>query len=240
MKHSPSPEIMDVRLFLTVEHACSYLPNRTARNLVADPMVVDNRLYTYLATLGFRRSGGYVYRPHCPGCDACQSLRIPVAQFQPNRSQRRIWHRNSGLSVHVRPPRFNPQHYRLFERYVKVRHPKGGMDDVTPDSYLSFIVSNWSDTVLYEFRLNKHLLAVAVTDRLENALSAVYTFFDPEESRRSLGSYAILWQIAEAERQGLDWVYLGYWIEACMKMVYKANFRPHQLFTAGRWLSIPP
>lgn len=238
MRPSSSPQIMDLRLFLTVEHGCSYLPDRAARNLVADPLIVDNRLYTYLATLGFRRSGGYIYRPHCPGCDACQSLRIPVTQFEPNRSQRRIRSRNDDLRVHARPPRFNPEHYRLFERYVKTRHPKGGMDDVTPDSYLSFIVSNWSETVLYEFRLDGRLMAVAVTDKLDNALSAVYTFFDPEEFRRSLGTYAILWQILEAERQGLEWVYLGYWIEACIKMAYKANFRPHQVFRAGRWLSI--
>lgn len=236
MSSAERVRLRDLRLFVTVEHPCSYLPGRVARNLVADPGAMDNRLFRRLAELGFRRSGGYVYRPHCAGCDACRSLRVPVARFRPDRSQRRIRARNRDLVVTRRAARFDAEHYRLFERYLKTRHHGGGMDDASPEGYLSFVAGGWSDTVLYEFRREGKLLAVAVTDRLENALSAVYTFFDPDQSRRSLGTYAILWQIGEARKLGLEWVYLGYWVPGCRKMAYKANFRPHEVFAGGRWV----
>ncbi len=224
-----------LRLYLTVEHPCGYLDGRAARNVVADPRVMDNGLYAQLARLGFRRSGEHVYRPHCLGCGECLSLRIPAGRFRPNRTQVRTARANADLRVSCRQPGFSQEHYRLFERYLKHRHPNGGMDNPTPESYLSFITARWSDTRLYEFRQEKALLGVAVVDHLEDGLSAVYTFFDPQAGRRSLGTYAILWQIGEAARLGLDWVYLGYWIRHCQKMAYKAGFRPHEVFIDGRW-----
>jgi arginine-tRNA-protein transferase len=225
-----------LQLFLTSEYSCSYLPARLARNLVADPLAIDNRIYTQLAELGFRRSGGHVYRPRCHGCQACLSLRIPVNCFRPNRSQRRTWKKNQTLQSHWLPVRFEADHYHLFERYVKWRHRDGGMDDTSAESYLSFVQAPWSQTFLCELRLESRLLAVAVTDRLDNGLSAVYTFFDPDELPRGLGTYAILWQITEAKRLGLSWLYLGYWLENCAKMSYKNNFFPHELFIDGRWV----
>lgn len=230
--------LRSLRLLLSAEHNCSYLPGRPARHLVADPLVVDNQVYSQLATLGFRRSGDHVYRPHCRGCKACLSLRIPVRDFQPNRSQRRTWNRNRDLQVRCLKPVFDFEHYQLFSRYLQARHPGGGMDDSSPESYLSFITAGWSDTLLYEFRRGDRLLAVAIVDRLDNGLSAVYTFFDPTETARGLGTYAILWQLADARRQELEWVYLGYWVQECHKMAYKANFRPHQVFVGGGWIEV--
>jgi arginyl-tRNA--protein-N-Asp/Glu arginylyltransferase len=227
-----------LRFFLTSSYPCSYLPAHFARNLVVDPEAIDNSLYSFLATLGFRRSGNYIYRPHCSSCSECLSLRIPVAAFRRSRTQQRTWDRNRDLAVNCEPPGFEFEHYKLFKRYLQIRHAEGGMEDTTPEGYLSFITSSWSDTVLHEFRLGSRLLAVAVTDHLEDGLSAVYTYFDPEESARSLGTYAILWQIEEAKRRGLQCVYLGYWVKDCGKMAYKANFQPHQIFTFGKW--IPP
>lgn len=130
---------------------------------------------------------------------------------------------------------FKDEHFDLFARYLGVRHAGGGMDPASPDNYWSFIASRWSPTWLCEFRRDRELLAVAVMDRLENGLSAVYTFFDPLEETRGLGTFAILWQIAEARRLELKWVYLGYWIQQCGKMVYKARFKPHEIFVAERW-----
>lgn len=228
-----------LRLYLTVEHACGYLEGRAARNLVADPRVIDNDLYAQLARLGFRRSGEHVYRPHCLGCSECLSLRIPVARFRPNRTQVRTARTNADLRVNCRRPVFSQEHFQLFGRYLRHRHPNGGMDNPTPESYLSFIAARWSDTRLYEFRQGQALLGVAVVDHLEDGLSAVYTFFDPQTERRSLGTYAILWQIGEAARLGLDWVYLGYWIRHCQKMAYKAGFRPHEIFIDGQWQPVP-
>ena len=233
------PTLDNLRLFLTVDHPCGYLPERMARNLVADPEVVDQATYNKLAHLGFRRSGEHIYRPHCPGCDACQSLRVPVREFQPNRNQRRNWQRNSDLRVEIRDPGFRREHFELFQHYLKSRHPDGGMDNATPDSYLDFITAQWSDTLLMEFRDGARLLAVAVVDRLADGLSAVYTFFDPGAYRRSLGTYAIIQQITEARRLGLTWVYLGYWIAECDKMRYKATFRPYEVFRNGRWCRPP-
>lgn len=230
--------LRSLRLLLSAEHNCSYLPGRPARHLVADPLVVNNQVYSQLATLGFRRSGDHVYRPHCRGCKACLSLRIPVRAFRPNRSQRRTWNRNRDLQVRCLKPVFDFEHYQLFSRYLQARHPGGGMDDSSPESYLSFITAGWSDTLLYEFRRGGRLLAVAIVDRLDNGLSAVYTFFDPTETARGLGTYAILWQLADARRQELEWVYLGYWVQECHKMAYKANFRPHQVFVGGGWIEV--
>lgn len=230
--------LRSLRLLLSAEHNCSYLPGRPARHLVADPLVVNNQVYSQLATLGFRRSGDHVYRPHCRGCKACLSLRIPVRAFRSNRSQRRTWNRNRDLQVRCLKPVFDFEHYQLFSRYLQARHPGGGMDDSSPESYLSFITAGWSDTLLYEFRRGGRLLAVAIVDRLDNGLSAVYTFFDPTETARGLGTYAILWQLADARRQELEWVYLGYWVQECHKMAYKANFRPHQVFVGGGWIEV--
>ncbi len=222
-------------MFLTTYYPCSYLPGRQARNLVADPTVTDNRLYTRLSELGFRRSVDHVYRPHCRCCTACRSLRIPVDRFQPNRSQRRIWNRNQDLQVQVIDAEFKEEHFQLFARYLGARHIGGGMDPANSESYWSFITSRWSPTGLGEFRDHRKLMAVAVMDRLDNGLSAVYTFFDPLEATRGLGTFAILWQIAEARRLELKWVYLGYWIEQCAKMAYKTRFKPHEIFVAERW-----
>lgn len=232
---NPRDSLYDLRMFLTTEYPCSYLPGRGARNLVADPAATDARLYSRLAELGFRRSGDHVYRPHCRGCVACRSLRIPAERFEPNRAQRRIWARNQDLRTQVTDAVFQDEHFELFARYIAVRHAGGGMDPTSPDHYWSFVASRWCPTWLCEFRHDQELLAVAVVDRLNNGLSAVYTFFDPLQAARGLGTYAILWQIAEAQRRGLQWVYLGYWVERCSKMVYKSQFKPHEVFITERW-----
>lgn len=232
---NPRDSLYDLRMFLTTDYPCSYLPDRQARNLVADPAETDGRLYTRLAELGFRRSGDHVYRPHCRGCMACRSLRIPVERFQPDRSQRRILKRNQDLRAQVINAEFKQEHFDLFGRYLRVRHTGGGMDPANPENYWSFITSRWSPTGLAEFRRDRELLAVAVIDHLENGLSAVYTFFDPAEKTRGLGTFAILWQIAESRRLGLRWLYLGYWVEQCAKMAYKTHFKPHEIFVAERW-----
>lgn len=236
---NPRNSLYDLQMFLTTDYPCSYLPNQQARNLVADPVATDERLYTRLAELGFRRSGDYIYRPHCRGCMACRSLRIPVDRFQPNRSQRRIWKQNHDLAIQVIDAEYKQEHFALFSRYLKSRHAGGGMNPDNAESYWAFIASRWNSTGLAEFRHDQNLLAVAVMDRLDNGLSAVYTFFDPAEKTRGLGTFAILWQVAETRRLGLQWLYLGYWVERCAKMSYKKRFQPHEIFIAERWEWMP-
>lgn len=222
--------------YATPDHACSYLPGRSARTLFADPAVrLDTRIYSRLTLYGFRRSGRHIYRPSCDTCEACVPVRIPVAEFVPNRSQRRAWARNQDLSPAACTAGYRQEHFDLYRRYVASRHPGGGMDNADPMQYLDFLTSNWSETWFQEFRLGNRLAAVAVTDRLEHGLSAVYTFFDPELRSRSLGTYAILWQIEECKRQQLECLYLGYWIGESPKMAYKASFWPLEAFHQGAW-----
>ncbi len=236
---APHPELASLRLFLTGPHPCSYLPGRLARNLVADPEAVDDALYSALARQGFRRSGEHVYRPRCPACRACQSLRIPVARFAPDRAQRRTWARNADLTVSRLEPLLREDHFALFQRYLAARHLDGGMDDATPESYLGFIRSSWGRTFLAEFRLERRLVAVAVVDVLGDGLSAVYTYYEPGLEARGLGTHAILWQIEEARARGLAHVYLGYWIAEAAKMRYKTRFRPCEVFRDGEWREPP-
>jgi leucyl-tRNA---protein transferase len=222
-------------------HPCSYLPGRRARTLFGDPAArLDARLYSLLADYGYRRSGDYLYRPACQTCDACIPVRIPVQDFEPRRADRRVWRRNADLQVQRVPAGYSEEHFALYCRYVHTRHRDGGMDHPDPEQYVTFLTCVWMDPYVYEFRLAGRLLAAAVVDPLDQGLSAVYTYFDPDVTGRSLGTYAILWQIREAQRLALPWVYLGYWIKDCGKMAYKGRFRPLEVYREGRWLRIGP
>ena len=226
-------------LYITGRHPCSYLPGLAARTLFADPTAtMDGPLYESLLAQGFRRSGTHVYRPACEFCTRCVSVRVPVDAFAPNRSQRRNALRNgSDVTLIERPAVFDPEHSALYETYVRSRHPEGSMaDEASPDSYRDFLIIPWGgETLLMELRLNGRLVGAAVTDRLPGALSAVYTYFDPEFAERAPGTFAVLSQIALARRLGLKYLYLGYWVEECRKMSYKDAYRPLQGWINGRW-----
>lgn len=225
-----------ITLYMSPSHPCAYLPEREAITQFIDPaQAINSRLYSQLVDAGFRRSGEYVYRPRCNSCRACQPVRIPVDAFQPSRSQRRSWQRNQDLEVTLIPADFLEEHFALYRRYISARHPGGGMDVADPDRYREFLLSSWSNTWCYEFRLGARLLAVAVIDRLSRGLSAVYTFYDPDYAERSLGVFAVLWEIAETQRLGLLWLYLGYWIQECPKMSYKNRYRPLEIYRDGQW-----
>ncbi|MFO1352167.1 MAG: arginyltransferase [Gammaproteobacteria bacterium] len=224
-----------IGLFLSQDSACSYLPQRQARNLLVTPSDASQECYSHLIALGFRRSGAYIYRPHCLDCAACIPLRIPISAFQPNRAQRRCQRANADVRLSIHAATFSAEHYQLYQRYLDIRHPHGGMDNEGSAGYRALLHSPWQDTRLWEFRADGRLLGVSIVDHFDNSLSAVYTFFDPDEERRGLGTYAILRQIAEARRQALSWLYLGYWIAENKKMAYKHHLRPYQLFRAGHW-----
>ena len=223
-------------LFLSTTHACSYLPNQTASTLFIDPRFpVTPDLLGDFNRRGFRRSGELIYRPHCEGCQACVPVRIPVEAFVPSRAQRRTQGRNEDIVVSAHPAHFNPEHFTLFVRYQDARHAGGAMADPDPSSYLRFLVSRHSATTFHELRIDGTLAGVAVVDALPDGLSAVYTFYDPSLTQRGLGTYAILWQIAEARRRGLPFLYLGYWIKDSEKMAYKARFQPLEAYRNGCW-----
>lgn len=223
-------------LFISPPQACPYLPARESVNIFVHPDRLTNRVYSYLIARGFRRSGTYVYRPACDQCTACISVRIPVAGFRPARRDRRCWRANEDLALVDRPAEFDAEHFDLYRRYLAARHPGGGMDNPDPAEYMQFLTAPWSETRFYEYRLGERLLAVAVTDHVDDGLSSVYTFFDPDQVRRGLGNYSILRQIDLARRLGRDWLYLGYWIADCAKMRYKGRYRPLQQYREGRWV----
>lgn len=228
-------------LFLSLPHPCSYLPEKMATSLFLDPrQKLGTEAYAGFMRLGFRRSGDFIYRPHCGACQACVPVRIPVVHFKPSRSQRRIWRRNRDLEVRAHPAVFSSEHFSLYARYQASRHPGGGMDDPNPEKFLNFLVASQIDTVFHEFRLAGRLLAVAVVDFLSDSLSAVYTFYDPEERARGLGVHAVLWQVEEARRRQLPYVYLGYWIRESPKMAYKANYAPLEAYRDNRWSAFNP
>lgn len=229
-----------VRLFVTPEHPCSYLEGRQATTAFVDPATdVRGNLYTRLSQNGFRRSGRHVYRPSCHGCRACIPVRVPVDAFRWTRRFRKTWRRNADLTVSLAPPERTEEIYGLYARYVDGRHGDGDMAPASRAQFDGFLSAAWSPTTFVTFRTpTGALAAVAVVDRMGDGLSAIYTFFDTDEARRSLGTQAILWQIEHARALQLPYVYLGYWIRESPKMRYKIDFLPAELFVEGRWVRV--
>jgi arginine-tRNA-protein transferase len=226
-------------LYMSQMHECSYLPGRDARNLFLDPMAkVNDELYQQLIDRGFRRSGCYLYQPACPSCSSCVSLRIPVEAYKPSRSQRRNWKRNCNrFQVDILSSDYSEEHYQLYKRYLLQRHPDGAMACNSPGQYTQFLTCDWANTEFVEFRDCGQLAAVAVSDLLPNGSSSVYTFYDPQLSQDGLGVFALMWQIYHTKDIGLEWVYPGFWIEACNKMNYKSRFRPFEYWTGQQWVN---
>ena len=231
---------LPLRLLLGAEQPCGYLPNRLSRSaFVAPHSQLNGGLYGALIAHGFRRSGDYAYRPACQTCCACVPVRVPVSQFTPNRSQRRCISRNADLRVEVLHG-MSTEHFTLYRKYLLARHPFGGMDADDEKSFHEFLGSRWGVTEFWCFYRKDELCMVAVVDRVADGLSAVYTFFDPEHSDRGLGTYAVITQIAAALREGLEYLYLGYWVSGSPTMEYKRNFNPLERFDGHFWRPFPP
>ena len=226
--------------YATPEHDCSYLPDRLATTLFVDPKArIDPALYSRLTHLGFRRSGSHYYRPRCNNCQACVSVRIPVQHFRPSRRQKRCQRRNDDLQQRFLPVTFRDEHFELYSRYIGSRHGDGDMYPPTREQYENFLLDARAESELIEYRDPAGVLvAVSVTDRVSDGLSAIYTFFDPEAAARSPGNFAILAQIQRTLDLGLSYLYLGYWIRDCRKMSYKMQFRPIEVLVRNHWVSI--
>ena len=228
--------------YATPPHECNYLPGMDAITLFADPRFPkDTRLYSALADCGFRRSGEHLYIPHCDNCNSCVPVRIPVHEFHLSRNQKRNLKQNQDLTFTSLPAEFKQEHFVLFEKYLSQRHVGGGMDNPTHDSYMHFLTASWADTEFFEIRINdsNQLVGVAIADIMDNAISAVYTYFDPVFSNRSPGRFAVLAQIEEARKRNLNWLYLGYWIEDCRKMSYKTEYQPMEYYRNNDWFRDP-
>jgi arginyl-tRNA--protein-N-Asp/Glu arginylyltransferase len=236
---------MGMKFGITTPFTCSYLPEQDERLLVfmSETQPTLNE-YDFLIGAGFRRSGTQVYRPHCGSCNACESIRLPVDLFTASKSQKRIIKRNQDLTIRISHDN-KPEYYPLYESYINQRHADGSMYPASLEQYQGFVLSPWNNALFIELYAtdehatdvheNEELIGVAVTDNLVSSLSALYTFFKPEEQHRSIGTFAILQQIELAKSLNKPFLYLGYQIDTCQKMSYKQNFLPHERFFDDKW-----
>jgi arginine-tRNA-protein transferase len=220
---------------------CPYLQGRTEQNIFTElsgPAV--SQLYDALTQAGFRRSHNVAYRPSCPGCQACVPVRVVAWQFQPTRSQLRVARMNADVGENEAPGLATPEQYALFARYLSARHADGEMAGMTYADYVAMVEDSPLNTLIAEYRDRAgKLIGACLVDRLHDGLSAVYSFFEPAQSERSLGTYMIQRLIERTRAAGLPYLYLGYWISGSRKMAYKANFRPLEGLTSRGWTVLP-
>ena len=223
--------------YTTAPLPCPYLPGRTERKIVTELSGTEaETLHERLSRAGFRRSHNIAYAPVCPGCQACVPIRVVSEEFSPDRTQRRILRTNADLTVSEMPARATAEQFTLFQRYQKNRHADGDMAAMGYYDYRAMIEDTPISTGILEFRdARDRLLGACLTDWLADGLSAVYSFFDTDEDKRSLGTFAVLWLIGRARSLGLPYVYLGYWVPESRKMAYKARFRPSEILISGAW-----
>lgn len=226
--------------FTTAPMPCPYLQGRMERKIVTELMGPDaRRLHDTLSRAGFRRSHSIAYAPACPGCNACVPVRVVVDGFRFKKSFRRTWRANQDLTPRQVPARATAEQYRLFAAYQESRHAGSDMALMGFYDYRAMVEDSPIDTSLVEYRDDSgRLIAVCLMDRMDDGLSAVYSFFDPAEKRQGLGTYVVLWLIEQARRENLPYVYLGYWIGESHKMAYKIRFQPLEGFTADGWFPL--
>lgn len=252
--------LQKLQFYVTTGYSCGYLPNKLAQSLIATPQhLINANVYSSLIQQGFRRSGKFSYRPHCENCNECISVRIPIHDFSPNRSQKRAFRQHGNLTAAILPVGFHEEHYALYAAYQHSRHSdqaKSGKDtqENDMDQYRNFLCESNVESVMVEFREGGVLKMVSVIDIIRDGISAVYTFYDatsydninnlPDSSsgpakRPSYGTYNIMWQAAWAKSLELPYLYLGYWIKDSPKMAYKQNFRPLEKLIDGEWVKSP-
>ncbi|MCL2914223.1 arginyltransferase [Shewanella corallii] len=222
-----------VAIGISQPYQCNYLPDQQEQLLIIQE-AVDDTIFERLLALGFRRSGNAIYKPRCPSCNACLPVRVPVNELKLSKSQKRTLSRNKDLHWRV-TEQVEESHYPLYEKYIRLRHFDGPMFPASEEQFAQFLTCNWMQPRYIELFNKDKLIAVAVTDYLPNSLSAIYTYFDPDEERRSLGNLMVLLQCRLAKLLDKEFLYLGYQIDANVKMCYKRRYQPYQLLTGQGW-----
>lgn len=235
--YQPESQLNDLQYYITPPHDCSYLAGKTARMVFLDPAQrIEVLSLSELSRVGFRRSGDFVYRPECHLCRQCLSSRVPVDSFEMNSRQKKAWKRNQDLQLKISLPQdASLIHYQLYENYINQRHSDGDMYPPSYDQFEKFLIHSRSHSFFLELWKDDRLLSVSTCDVLDDGISAVYTFFDPSESRRSLGVYAILKQIEYVKSKLQNYLYLGYWVPHSDKMNYKSQYSPFEILLDGQW-----
>ncbi|MCL1037549.1 arginyltransferase [Shewanella submarina] len=222
-----------VAIGISQPYQCNYLPDQQEQLLIIQE-AVDDTIFERLLALGFRRSGNAIYKPRCPSCSACLPVRVPVNELKLSKSQKRTLSRNKDLHWRV-TEQVEESHYPLYEKYIRLRHFDGPMFPASEEQFAQFLTCNWMQPRYIELFNKEKLIAVAVTDYLPNSLSAIYTYFDPDEEKRSLGNLMVLLQCRLAKLLDKEFLYLGYQIDANVKMCYKRRYQPYQLLTGQGW-----
>jgi leucyl-tRNA---protein transferase len=230
------------QFFATSSVSCPYIRGRAERKLIVELGGTGAALfYDDLSRAGFRRSHRFAYRPACRGCSSCVPVRIAVDRFSHTRSTRRIRNTNRDISGRLVTPRATPEQFRLFSAYQRARHGDSDMASMSYSDYRGMIEDTPVRTAIAEFRdREEELVAASLIDLLDDGVSAVYSFYDPQQPKRSLGTWSILWLVEQCRHQGLPFVYLGYWIADSPKMAYKARFPALEQLTAAGWADFSP
>jgi arginine-tRNA-protein transferase len=225
------------QFFATSPVSCPYVPGRAERKLIVELGGSGPALfYDDLSRAGFRRSHRFAYRPACRGCSSCVPVRIAVDRFSHTRSTRRIRNTNRGICGRLVPSRATPEQFRLFSIYQRSRHSDSDMASMSYGDYRGMIEDTPVRTAIAEFREEGgRLVAASLIDLLDDGVSAVYSFYDPQQPKRSLGTWSVLWLVEQCRRQGQPFVYLGYWIADSPKMAYKARFPALERLIGGAW-----
>ena len=235
--------IQKLQFYVTTSYKCGYLPNKLAQSLIAAPHhLVDTDTYSELIQQGFRRSGKFAYRPHCEECNACIPVRIVLNEFAETRSQKRALRRHNDLTIRILPVSFNQSHFKLYESYQSLRHEEEvhlnqSNSENAKNQYKQFLCQSNVESLMIEFRDdNNQVKIISVVDVLRDGVSAVYTFYDAENTKSSYGTHAIMWLIDWTKSLQLPYLYLGYWIKESQKMIYKQQFKPQEKLIDGEWL----
>jgi arginine-tRNA-protein transferase len=236
------PPLHKLQFYVTTGYSCGYLPNKLAQSLIASPQhLIDGHIYSGLIQQGFRRSGKFAYRPHCESCRECVPVRVVLADFTSNRSQKRALKQHQNLTTAILPIDFHEEHYKLYATYQMARHANEESDkEEKPDQdeveqYKNFLCQTNVESVMVEFREDGQLKMVSVIDIVLDGISAVYTFYETRDSHASLGTYNVMWQIEWAKSLHFPYLYLGYWIRDSKKMAYKQNYKPLEMLIDGEW-----